>query len=286
MDTKVACCGCSGCGCFLIIISIIVGGYFGFSFLKSSGRGFVAFSFQKAMENLVEDSLPSEDKKEVLTLVDGVKKEISDGKIGLFDLFKEGTSGVEGNTYLKSLILGFKNLYLTKAESDENIKIVNRFLGGIYSEHIDTYKAASLTSIISQRYSKKMRTSSSQKGKIKYEGKRLNKKLSPEKVQQAIKVMQDIISKYEVPVPAESFDGEKLFKKDVIGIIKRLKSISENASGSSKIGIKDLINEIDKVNKAQSTASKTMNAEEPVDKKIEELGGEPDSNEKQVEEVD
>ncbi|MGM0599226.1 MAG: hypothetical protein ACQETH_05330 [Candidatus Rifleibacteriota bacterium] len=228
MDKKTACCGCGCVGLVLIAVAIGVGGYYGFSFLHSAGKDVAAISFNKTMQAVTKDAFNQADRKEILEQTDQVAQKIKTGKIGLIDLFNEGTRQLERGLYSKIILLSFKNHYLLNAENNQDIenankgaKSVNRLLYGLSSEQISTDQIASITMKITSHFEEKV---PAKEGKSDYtfSSRKLNGDLTSEEVQKCVNTIEEICNENNVEIPEDDFTSEAYVKQEIMKIFESL----------------------------------------------------------------
>lgn len=230
MDKKTACCGC---GCLLIIIiavAIVVGGYYGVSFLHTAGKEVASRSFAKTIENVTEKAFNQADRQEIIAEAQNVSQQIKDGKIGLMALFQEGTQQLETGIYTQVILLGFKNHYLVQAEdgaeaqvSVDGARAVNRLLYGMNENRITANQIATLTMKITEHFQEKIKNKEG-KGDVKFSSRRMNDKLSREEVQQCIQMINEVCDLNNVEMPSEEFDAENTVKTEILKVFERLKN--------------------------------------------------------------
>ncbi|GAB4266808.1 MAG: hypothetical protein Kow0029_00810 [Candidatus Rifleibacteriota bacterium] len=234
MDKKSACCGC---GCFflvLVLAGFVVGGYFGISFLHSTGKDFAARTFAKTIETVTEKAFNQEDRKEIIAQAETVAKDIQDGKIGLLSLLSEGTQHLEGGVYTKVILLAFKNHYLVNAEHGAEakpvmpgVKSVDRLIYGLNEQRITPDQIASISIIITEHFQEKI-PATKDKSELKFSSRRVNSKLSREDVQKCLQMIHEVCDLNEVSEPPEDFSAEKSVKEEILAILNKLKTAEGN----------------------------------------------------------
>lgn len=233
MDKKTACCGC-GCLIMIIgIIAVIVGGYFGVSFLHSAGKGVAAKTFAKTMESVTEKAFAENDRKEINEGAQQVAKGIQDGKIGLFDLFTEGTRQLEEGVYNKIILLAFKNHYMKNAEAGAEAEVsvvgaksVDRLLYGLNEKRITPDQIASITLKITEHFQDKIPDEDG-KSTLRFSSRRMNSKLSTEDVQKCLIMINEVCDLNKVEQAPEDYSPEASVKTEVLNIFNHLQQVGE-----------------------------------------------------------
>lgn len=227
--TKKACCGCLGVGCLLLIALVFVGGYFGFSFLHDSGKEFAAEGFEKSIEKVAEVAFNEADRAEITRQAAEIAEGIRSGQIGLINLLTNSTQKLENNLHVKSLLLAFYRQNKTSAEVGEGLPVdaegedvVGRLIYGLNENRIAPDQIASITALIIERYSETTGGEGS-KARFTISLQRLRTGLSQEELQNALKMMREVVDLNAIETPGDGYDATSAVKEDFIKFFSGLR---------------------------------------------------------------
>jgi hypothetical protein len=196
--SKKACCGCFGIGCLIIVVAVVVGSYWGFSFLHESGREFAADGLEKSVEKMSEMAFSETDRLEINKLAAETAEEIRSGKIGLISLLTDTTKQIETNLHVKAMLLAFYRQNKISGEAgqglpvdEEGSGIVRQLIYGMSENRIPPDQIASITSLIIERYTE----TTGGEGKIKRQVslQRLKTVLTQEELKKSFEMMKKVL---------------------------------------------------------------------------------------------
>jgi len=225
---KKTCCGCFGLGCFLIIVAVVVGGYYGVNFLHESGREFAAEGLEKSIEKVTQMAFSDADRVEINQAAAEAAKEIRSGKIGLVNLLTNATSQLETNLHVKAMLLAFYRQNKMAGEAGqgmpvdvENDQVVRRLIYGLTEKRVPIEDISSITALIFERYTE----TTGGEGKVKrtISLQRLKTGLSKEELQKSLDMMKEVVERNAIEVPAEDYDAAAAVKKDFLELFRKLK---------------------------------------------------------------
>lgn len=229
MDKKTACCGC---GCLVIIIAVIaviVGGYYGFSFLHSAGKDMAAITFEKTLESITEKAFNQNDRKLILDQANDIAKKLKSGEIGLLRFMQEGSQNRESGLYSKIVLLSFKNHYILEAEEvtdsefiEKGTKSVNRLIYGLNEKDIGHYEIASISMKITEHFQQEV-SPKGEDSKTNFSSRRLNMGLSRDEVQQCLTMIDDVCNRNKIELPEDGYNSDNAVKEEILAIFERLK---------------------------------------------------------------
>lgn len=224
---KKTCCGCFGLGCFLIIVAVVVGGYYGVNFLHESGREFAAEGLEKSIEKVTQMAFNDADRAEINQAAAEAAKEIRSGKIGLVNLLTNATSQLETNLHVKAMLLAFYRQNKMAGEAGqglpvdaENDQVVRRLIYGLTEKRVPIEDISSITALIFERYTE----TTGGEGKVKrtISLQRLKTGLSKEELQKSLDMMKEVVERNAIEVPAEDYDAAAAVKKDFLELFRKL----------------------------------------------------------------
>ena len=224
---KKTCCGCFGLGCFLIIVAVVVGGYYGVNFLHESGREFAAEGLEKSIEKVTQMAFSDADRAEINQAAAEAAKEIRSGKIGLVNLLTNATSQLETNLHVKAMLLAFYRQNKMAGEAGqglpvdaENDQVVRRLIYGLTEKRVPIEDISSITALIFERYTE----TTGGEGKVKrtISLQRLKTGLSKEELQKSLDMMKEVVERNAIEVPAEDYDAAAAVKKDFLELFRKL----------------------------------------------------------------
>jgi len=234
---KKTCCGCFGIGCFVIITALVVGSYFGVSFLYSSGKNVAAKGLKESVRRLAETAFAEADRDEIIRLGNDAADRVVAGEVGLVDLFKEVTTQLESNMHVKALLLAFARRaasgeiklpaempdhegMVVLAENSDALRVVDRVIYGIMSDKVSGQQIASLTAILAEHYTEKV---TSDDGLTEtHSFKRLKTNFSPEDVKRSLEIFMKICDDSGVSEPGADFNASAAVKKELAELFGRL----------------------------------------------------------------
>ncbi|EKD81524.1 MAG: hypothetical protein ACD_39C01768G0004 [uncultured bacterium] len=234
---KKNCCGIFGCGCFLIVVAVVVGGYFGVGFLHGKGVEFAASGLTHTVEKLTEMAFAEGDRKELNGLAAEVADKIRSGEIGLLEVMTETSQQLETNLHNQAMLLAFYRqnyepgeMPVTGAEAPEAIgtgtaepaELVNRLIWGMMNKAVPQNQAASLTAMLVESYTETIETKDGQ-GRITTSSKRLKKTLTPEDKAASLELMRKICDDNGLKLPDADFNSSAAVKKEIIEFFNKLK---------------------------------------------------------------
>lgn len=235
---KKNCCGCFGCGCFLVVVALIVGGYFGVDFLHGKGVEFAASGLIHTVDKLTEMAFADDDRKELNVIAKEVADKIRSGEIGLLEVMTETGQQLETNLHNQAMLLAFyrQNYELGElpavigAEAPETAAsgtaepavLVDKLIWGMMNKKVPKDQAASLTALLVERYTETIETKDGN-GHITRSAKRLKKTLTPEDKAASLELMQKICEFNELQMPDADFNRSEAVKKEIISFFDKLK---------------------------------------------------------------
>ncbi len=253
--SKKSCCGCFGAGCFLVIVGIIAGGYFGINFLYDSGRELAAEGLRESIVHVAEMAFAPEDRGELIALGDDAARQVREGKITLTDLLKETTRQIETSLHVKAMLLGFARQaakievlpaeavatgsqvmaeqadVVETASGQRTDRIVARLISGITQKRISQDQLASITALIAEHYTDKRRPASGTMT-VNRNAIRLKNNISCEDVAEGLKLFEAICDESGVADPGPDFNAAASFREELVEVFARLRK--NNASGADR----------------------------------------------------
>jgi hypothetical protein len=234
LDKKTACCGCSCLVIVLIIIGVVVGGYYGFSFLHSAGKEMAAITLEKTMESVTEKAFAPKNRKIILAEVNKVANDLKDSKIGLIDFIQEGTQQLESGMYSKVMLLSFKHHYIVNAETGAESELrqngaqaVDRLLYGLSENKIRASEIASVTMKITEHFQEKLPKKEEGGSSASFSNRRINENLTKEDVQKCLIIINEVCERNNVVLPDSGYAAETAVKEEILQILTRLQQKGE-----------------------------------------------------------
>lgn len=225
---KKTCCGCFGLGCFLIIVAVVVGGYYGVNFLHESGREFAAEGLEKSVEKITQMAFSDTDRAEINQAAAEAAKDIRSGKIGLVNLLTNATSQLETNLHVKAMLLAFYRQNKMSGEAGQglpvdagNDQVMRRLIYGLTEKRIPIEDISSITALIFERYTETTGGEGRVKRTISLQ--RLKTGLSKEELQKSLDMMKEVVERNAIETPAEDYDTAAAVKKDFLELFSKLK---------------------------------------------------------------
>lgn len=227
---KKHCCGCLGCGCFLVVVAIVVGSYHGFGFLHGKGVEFAARGLTHTVDKITEMAFAEADRKELNNAAAEVAEKIRSGEIGLVGVLTETGQQLETNLHNQAMLLAFYRQNYEKGEkpevdSDEASRpaeLVDRLILGMMDKKVTREQAASLTAMLVERYSETIESKDGT-GRITRSSRRLKKSLTPEDIAATVELMQKICDENSLPTPEAGFDRTLAVKNELLEFFENLK---------------------------------------------------------------
>lgn len=227
---KKSCCGCFGCGCFVVIVAFLVGGYMGVDFLHGKGVEMAASGLTQTVEKLTEMAFAETDREEINRAAAEVAEKIRSGEIGLLEVVTETGQKLESNMHNQAMLLAFyrQNYELGEkpdtenAEAAEPAQLVDRLIFGMLNKKVSQDQAASLTAILVERYTETVESKDG-KGRITRSSRRLKTSLTDEDRAASLELMRRICEENKLPVPGEDFDRTAAVKKELLDFFIDLK---------------------------------------------------------------
>ncbi len=232
--SKKACCGCFGVGCLLVIVAIVVGGYYGFNFLHESGREYAADGLAKSVEKITELAFSDADRLEINKLAAETAEEVRSGKIGLIDLMANATKQLETNLHVKAMLLAFYRQNKMSGEAgpglpvdEEGAGVVKRLIYGMTENRISPDQIASITALIVERYTE----TTGGEGKIKHTVslQRLKTGLSQEELTKSLEMMKQVVDLNAIEVPDATFDAAAAVKSEFLKLFNGLREAAKKS---------------------------------------------------------
>jgi len=227
---KKSCCGCFGCGCFVVIVAFLVGGYMGVDFLHGKGVEMAASGLTQTVEKLTEMAFAETDREEINRAAAEVAEKIRSGEIGLLEVVTETGQKLESNMHNQAMLLAFyrqnyelgEKLDTENAEAAEPAQLVDRLIFGMLNKKVSQDQAASLTAILVERYTETVESKDG-KGRITRSSRRLKTTLTDEDRAASLELMRRICEENQLPVPGEDFDRTAAVKKELLDFFIDLK---------------------------------------------------------------
>ncbi len=227
---KTNCCGCFGCGCLVVILAFIIGGYMGVDFLHGKGVEIAASGLPHTVEKLTEMAFADADREEINRAAAEVAEKIRSGEIGLLEVMTETGQKLESNMHNQAMLLAFyrQNYELGEkpatenAEAAEPAELVDRLIFGMMNKKVSQEQAASVTAILVERYTETVESKDGH-GRITKSSRRLKTSLSDEDRAASLELMRKICEENQLPLPGEDFDRTAAVKKELLDFFAGLK---------------------------------------------------------------
>ncbi|NLF96973.1 MAG: hypothetical protein GX569_09565 [Candidatus Riflebacteria bacterium] len=227
---KKNCCGCFGCGCFVVIAAFLIGGYMGVDFLHGKGVEFAASGLIHTVDKLTEMAFADADREEINKAAVEVAEKIRSGEIGLMEVMTETGQKLENNLHNQAMLLAFyrQNYELAEkpvdegAEAAEPAELVDRLIFGMMNKKVSKDQAASLTAVLVERYTETVESKDGS-GRITTSSRRLKKSLTPEDRAASLDMMRKICNENNLPVPGADFDRTVAVKQELLDFFADLK---------------------------------------------------------------
>jgi len=236
---KKSCCGCFGCGCFVVAVAFLIGGYMGVDFLHGKGVEFAASGLTHTVEKLTEMAFADADREEINKAAAEVAEKIRSGEIGLMEVMSETGQKLENNLHNQAMLLAFyRQNYesaetptgegaeaseaTVSAEAAEPAELVDRLIFGMMNKNVSKDQAASLTAVLVERYTETVESKDGS-GRITKSSRRLKKSLTPEDKAAGLELMRKICNENNLPVPGADFDRAAAVKQELLDFFADLK---------------------------------------------------------------
>lgn len=228
--SKKTCCGCFGGGCLLVVLAIVIGGYFGYGYIHEKGVEFTASSITHTVDKLTEVAFAEADREELNQIAAEVADDIRSGKIGLLEVVSKTAEKVNSNLHNQAMLLAFYRQNFEKGELSETTEslasepkvLVDRLIMGMMKDAVPGDQTASLTAMLLERYTETVESKDGS-GRITHSSKRLKKNLTPEDIAETINLMREICDNNKLPMPDADFDASAAVKKEIISFFEKLK---------------------------------------------------------------
>ncbi|PKL42681.1 MAG: hypothetical protein CVV41_14135 [Candidatus Riflebacteria bacterium HGW-Riflebacteria-1] len=234
---KKSCCGVIGCGCFLVVVAIIVGSYYGVGFLHGKGVEFAASGLTHTVEKLTEVAFADEDRKELNSKAAEIADKIRTGEIGLLEVMTETGQQLEGSLHNQAMLLAFYRQNYEQGELPDNggaeelvpvaseaaapAVLVDKLIWGMMNKKVSQDQAASLTAMLVERHTETIESKDGQ-GRISRSVKRLKKTLTEEDKAASLALMREICESSRLEAPAPDFSRSEAVKKEIIKFFDKL----------------------------------------------------------------
>ncbi len=237
MDKK-TCCGCFGCGCFVVIAAFLIGGYMGVDFLHGKGVEFAASGLIQTVDKLTEMAFADADRAEINKAAAVVADKIRSGEIGLIEVIAETGQKLENNLHNQAMLLAFyRQNYepgekpavegaeateaTVPAEAAEPAELVDRLIFGMINKNVTKDQAASITAVLVERHTETVESKDGS-GRITTSSRRLKKSLTPEDKAASLELMRKICNENNLPLPGADFDRTAAVKQELLNFFADL----------------------------------------------------------------
>lgn len=217
------CCGVlAGCSVIMTII-VVAAGYFGYSYLITTGADFFASSIEASTRTMTEMTFDKDDQEEIMQAASALATVIRSGDINMIDAIRELTEQVEKQIFARAYLLAFKKQYLKASEklAEENASqaaaMVDQILLAISNESLQNAQIENITTPLTYQHEEKQ-TQATGSSTITYHFTLLKPDLSPEQIAKTVEQMQKLIEENNLPVPDETFDSTAQLKAEIIQI--------------------------------------------------------------------
>ncbi len=225
---KNTCCGCFGIGCFLVVVAIVAGGYFGLGFLHESGKEYAADGLEKSVQKVTELAFSDADRGEIASMATEIADRVRSGDIGLVELLANTTRQLEANLHVKAMLLAFYRQNKLSGEAGpglpvdaEGAETVRRLIYGLTENRIPVDQVGSITALIVERYTE----TTGGEGKVKHQisMQRLKTGLTQTELKESLAMMKKVVDLNAVEAPGAAFDAEAAVKADFVKFFLGLK---------------------------------------------------------------
>ncbi|MBU1107814.1 MAG: hypothetical protein KKB51_14165 [Candidatus Riflebacteria bacterium] len=229
---KKTCCGCFGGGCFLVVIALVVGSYFGYSFVHEKGVEFAASGLTDTVDKLTEVAFAEADREELNRIAAEVANDIRSGKIGLVEVVKETAQQLNSNLHSKAMLLAFYRKNFEQGELPESTEpvasapkeLVDRLILGMIKKAVSSEQTASLTAMLVERSTETIESNDG-KSRITHSSRRLKKSLTPEDIAATLDIMRKICDDNQLPLPEADFNASDAVKNEIVSFFNKLKQL-------------------------------------------------------------
>ena len=233
---KKGCLGCLGCGCLLVILSIVIPSVWFYHWADTSGRVLLADSLQAVTVEGCKYAFEPESAAEIASLTKEIRDDLASGTLGVIDSYKYIAENLDKGVNLQSQII-FAVLYrnLTGKVSDgknktpvlidkDGAEAVRTIMYAISQGKIDVKNATSnLKPLLEEKNNVKI-----QKGlDYQFESKQFKKEVTKEDMQKVVEALKTYVKDQNLEAPNKNVSADSLAKDEIIKFLKGLKNLSK-----------------------------------------------------------
>ena len=229
---KKGCLGCLGCGCLVVILSIVIPCVWFYHWADTSGRAFLADAMQKLTDEGSKYAFEPETVAEIASLTKVIHDDLASGKLGVVDTYKYVLNNIETGEKLQSQVIFaviYRNLTGKVKDSllvdEEGAEAVRTIMYALSQGKIDGKNAASQVAPILEDKSGGVEYRNDFSGES-FKSKQVKKNISKEDMKKIVEALKTYVKDQKLEAPAKDVTPDALAKEEVIKFLTGLKKLS------------------------------------------------------------
>ena len=231
---KKGCLGCLGCGCLVVILSIVIPSVWFFHWANTDGRKFLAEAVQQVTEEACNYAFEPNTAAEIASLTKEIKEDVAKGDIGIIDSWNYFLSNIKDNEKLQGQVIFaviYRNLTGKVAKAGENPLLVDKegaeavrqIMYALSQGKIETKEATqAVTPLLDKNSDVKINNGTNQ-----FETKRVKKNITKEDMEKVVKALKEYVKTNNLEKPSEEITPDSLAKVEVIKFLEGLKKLKK-----------------------------------------------------------
>lgn len=224
MKTK-GCLGCLGCGCLVVILSIVIPIAYGWYWANTEGKKLLSEGIQKVTEESVKYAFEPESAAEIASLTKEINNDIVSGKLGITESFTYMIESFQKNENLHGQIIfaviyrNLKGKVSKNGESpllidDEAAEAVRTIMYAMKEGKTDVNTAMNNVSPLLEK------NKSGDKNDIK-----VKKNITKEDMEKVAKALKEYVKMNNLQAPEKEITPDSLAKEQVINFLNGLRKL-------------------------------------------------------------
>ena len=232
---KKGCLGCLGCGCLVVLLSIVIPCVWFYHWADTSGRIILADSVQKLTDEGCKYAFEPESAAEIASLTKEIRDDLASGKLGVIDSYKYIVENLKSGEKIQSQLIFailYRNLTGKVTAGKDNTPIlvdsegaeaVRTIMYAITQNKIDLKAAASnIAPLLDDKNNVKVQNGV----ETQFESKRIKDNINKEDMKKVVEALKTYVKNNNLEAPAEEVTADSMAKEELIKLLNGLKKLS------------------------------------------------------------
>ncbi len=231
---KKGCLGCIGCGCLIVILSILIPSIWAYNWATTDGRKLLAEGIQQITVESCKLAFEPESASEIASLTKEIKDDVVNGNIGIIDSWNYFLSNMQNNQKLQGQVLFAVLFRELKGKikdkdnkvillDDEGAEAVRTIMYAMNQNKIDLDSTISkLAPLLDNKNNINIKS-----GNNKYESKKYKNNITKEDMEAVVKGLKEYVKNNKLEKPENDITPDSLAKEEIIKFLNGMKKLKK-----------------------------------------------------------